>query len=468
MKISLDERLTSARDSYTAKRPKSAALADAAAHYLPGGHTRTVLHFDPFPFRVARASGSLLTDVDGHTVVDLLGNYTAGLAGHSPTAVAEAVTAAMADGWALGATHPNEVRFAKLLVERFPSLERVRFTNSGTEANLMAISTARHVTGRGAIIVFAGGYHGGVLTYGATGQAINVPFDTEIATFNDLDSVLEIINRRGSEIAAVLVEPMLGSGGCIPAEPEFLPGLRTVCDDSGALLIFDEVMTSRLSPGGAQQRYNVMPDLTTFGKYLAGGMSFGAFGGRADILSVFDTNRAARNEGDPGNRAARNEGDPGNRAARNEGDPGSQPSDGPYGHLEPLGHAGTFNNNVLTMAAGVATLEQVVTADAIGTLNDNGEHLRAELTKIFEQSGLPMSVTGLGSLMNIHPVAGTVRSPADLIGADERYRELFFFDMLDAGFYLARRGFIALSLPLDRSDLDAFIEAVRGWCASLD
>ncbi len=410
-------------------------MADEAARYLPGGHTRTVLHFDPFPFRVAEADGATLTDVDGHRMVDLLGNYTAGLAGHSPTPVADAVAAAMTSGWALGATHPNEIRFAELMVDRFPSLERVRFTNSGTEANLMAIATARHVTGRSTIIVFDGGYHGGVLTYGAGGRAINVPFDTEVATFNDLDSVASVLERRGEEIAAIVVEPMLGSGGCIPGEPSFLEGLRSLCDRHGSLLIFDEVMTSRLSPGGAQQRYGVMPDLTTFGKYLAGGMSFGAFGGRADILSVFDTGRSS--------------------------------TDGPYAGLESLGHAGTFNNNVLTMAAGVATLEQVATADAIGALNDKGERLRADLAAIFARSGLPMSVSGLGSLMNVHAVPGPVRSPSDLTASDERYRELFFFDMLDAGFYLARRGFIALSIPVTDAQLDRFCEAAADWCDSL-
>ncbi len=431
---SLDHRLATARSNYVAKRPTSAAMASEAAQYLPGGHTRTVLHFDPFPFRVATAEDALLTDVDGHTVVDLLGNYTAGLAGHSPTAVADAVTAALHSGWALGTTHPNEIRFAKLMVDRFPSLERVRFTNSGTEANLMAISTARHVTGRSAIIVFDGGYHGGVLTYGASGQAINVPFDTEMATFNDLASVAAILDRRDGEIAAVLVEPMLGSGGCIPGDRSFLEGLRVLCHQHESLLIFDEVMTSRLAPGGAQQRFDVMPDLTTFGKYLAGGMSFGAFGGRADILSVFDTSRSS--------------------------------SDGPFANLEPLGHAGTFNNNVLTMAAGVATLEKVATADAIGALNDKGEHLRSRLSSTFERSGLPMTVSGLGSLMNVHPVPGPIRSPADLVDADERYRELFFFDMLDAGYYLARRGFIALSIPVSERQLDGFCEAVAAWCAS--
>ncbi len=426
----VQHRLEAARARYVAGRPRSAALAAEAAAVLPGGHTRTVLHFDPFPFRVAEAQGATLIDVDGHRLLDLLGNYTAGLAGHTPAVVADAVAAAMATGWTLGATHPNEIRFAQLMVQRFPALEQVRFTNSGTEANLMAIATARHVTRRNALIVFEGGYHGGVLTYGTHGRAVNVPFDVEIATFNDLDSVRAILDRRGGEIAAVLVEPMLGSAGCLPGDPDFVTGLRHLCDTNGSLLIFDEVMTSRLSSGGAQLLYGVNPDLATFGKYLAGGMSFGAFGGRADVLSVYDT--------------------------------GADRSDG----LEPLGHAGTFNNNVLTMAAGIATLEHTLTSDALGALNERGDRLRSRLDESFLESGLPMSVTGLGSLMNVHPVPGPVRSPADLVGGFEPLRELFFFDLLEAGFYLARRGFIALSLPIGDDDLDAFAAAVDAWCRS--
>ncbi len=426
----LDTRLAQARADYVAKRPRSEALAAEAATVLPGGHTRTVLHFEPFPFRVASATGAYLTDVDGHTMLDLLGNYTAGLAGHSPTVVAEAVTRALAGGWSLGATHPNEIRFAQLMVERFPALERVRFTNSGTEANLMAIATARHVTRRDAILVFEGGYHGGVLTFGAYGRAVNVPYDTEFAHFNDLASVEAVLDRRGTDIAAILVEPMLGSSGCIPADPDFLTGLRALATRHGALLIFDEVMTSRLGPGGAHQRYGVTPDLCTFGKYLAGGMSFGAFGGRADILSVFDTGPDRRTD------------------------------------IEPLGHAGTFNNNVLTMAAGVATLEHTLTSDALGALNDRGDRLRDDLNSVFSGAGLPMSVTGMGSLLNVHPVPGPVHSPADLVGSDDRWRELFFFDMIDAGYYLARRGFVALSLPITDAELAGFVETAERWCRS--
>ena len=397
----LDSALAAARRRYVDTHPLSAEWAERASAFLPGGNTRSVLHFDPFPFRVDSAEGKYLVDVDGHRYVDLLGNYTAGLLGHSPETVRAAAHAAIDSGWALGAVHPNEVRFAELVAERFESIEQVRFTNSGTEANLMALALATHHTGRTKVVVFEGGYHGGVITF-AGHRGVNVPHDWIVSPYNDLDAIGEVFAAHGSEIAAVLVEPLQGSAGCIPGRVEFLDDLRRRCDASGALLIFDEVMTSRLSAGGAQALLGIHPDLTTLGKYLAGGFTFGAFGGRRDLMSAFDATTGGR-----------------------------------------LGHAGTFNNNVVSMAAGVATLSEVLTPGVLATTNDRGERLRAELNEVFLEHRLPMCVTGSGSLMNVHGTSGPVRSVDDLRGSDDRWKELLFFAALEAGFYIARRGFIA-------------------------
>ena len=250
----------------------SAAWAERAAAVLPGGNTRSVLHFDPFPFRVERAEGRYLYDVDRHRYVDLLGNYTAGLLGHSPPAVRAAAHAAIDGGWALGSVHPNEALLGELIVGRFPSIEQVRFTNSGTEANLMALALAIHHTGRPKVMAFRDGYHGGVLTFGHGGEAVTVPHDWVMADYNDVDGVVAAFAAHGDHLAAVLVEPLQGSAGCIPGHPEFLQALRDLCDRHGTVLVFDEVMTSRLSPGGAQQVLGITPDLTTLGKYLAGGI----------------------------------------------------------------------------------------------------------------------------------------------------------------------------------------------------
>jgi glutamate-1-semialdehyde 2,1-aminomutase len=421
----LDAALAAVRQRYIDANPASARWATRAADVLPGGNTRSVLHFDPFPFRVASAEGKYLVDVDGHRYIDLLGNYTAGLLGHSPEPVRAAAHEAIDGGWALGAVHANEVRLAELIVERFGSIEQVRFTNSGTEANLMALALATNHTGRRRVLVFDGGYHGGVLTF-AGHRDVNVPHDWIVARYNDIEIVDAVFAEHGHSIAAVLVEPLQGSAGCIPGDPDFIRSLRRHCDETGSLLILDEVMTSRLAPGGAQALLGVTPDLTTLGKYLAGGFTFGAFGGRRELMAAFDASAGGR-----------------------------------------LGHAGTFNNNVVSMAAGVATLTEVLTPDVLAATNTRGEQLRTDLNATFARHGVPMCATGAGSLMNLHATPGPVNSVDDLRSADDRWKELLFFAALEAGFYIARRGFIALSIEITDDDVATFVAFVDRWADSI-
>lgn len=379
-----------------------------------------MLDFEPFPFRVERGEGRRLWDVDGHEYIDLLGNYTAGLLGHSPAPVLDAARQALESGWSLGSVHDTEIRLAELIVARFESIEQVRFTNSGTEANLMALAVATHHTQRRKVVVFENGYHGGVLTFGTGPSPVNVPHDWLILPYNDAAAVTTAFDQHGGDIAAVLVETMQGSGGCIPGDIAFLKELRTLCDGHDAVLIFDEVMTSRLSPGGAQHTLGIRPDMTTLGKYLAGGLTFGAFGGRADIMRHFDPRAGGV-----------------------------------------LGHAGTFNNNVASMAAGVAALTEVLTDEIIVATNQRGDRLRDALNDAFTSTGVPLCVTGVGSLMNVHATMGPVTSARDLSGSDDRLKELFFFHCLAAGYYLARRGFIALSIEITDVDVDGFVDTVR-------
>jgi glutamate-1-semialdehyde 2,1-aminomutase len=428
MRVDLDEAVAEARADYAAARPISATWADRAARVMPGGNTRSVLHFEPFPFRVERAAGKYLWDVDGHRYVDLLGNYTAGLLGHSPTRPLAAARAALDDGVSLGAVHANEVRVAELLVERFPSIEQVRFTNSGTEANLMALAAATHHTGRSRVVVFRHGYHGGVLTFAEAASPVTVPHDWVLLDYNDVDGVEAAFDEHGPDVAAVLVEPMLGSGGCLPGGPDFLAALRHRCSEHGSVLIFDEVMTSRSSTGGAQRLLGITPDLTTLGKYIAGGFTFGAFGGRREVMRHFDGSAGGA-----------------------------------------LGHAGTFNNNVASMAAAASTLGDVLTSEVLGDVHSRGERLRTRLNATFAEHRLPMCATGIGSLMNIHGRPGPVRTPRDLAASDDRVKELFFFAALNAGFYVARRGFIALSIEITDDDIDRFVDpVVSGLARTLD
>ena len=418
----LDDALHAARMRYVAAHPRSAALAERARAVLPGGNTRSVLHIDPFAFRAVRADGAYLHDVDGHAYLDLLGDYSAGLLGHRPQIVRDAIETMLDRGWSLGAMAEPEIAFAEAVVSRFPSLEQVRFTNSGTEANLMAVMTARHATGRPRVVVFDGGYHGGLLYFGSTGAPLRAPFDYAVLTYNDIAGVEKEFATHGERIACVLVEPMLGASGCIPGDSAFLAALRRCADDAGSLLIFDEVMTSRLSLGGAQQLLGITPDMTVLGKYLAGGLSFGAFGGRRDVMAAFDPDGGA------------------------------------------LTHGGTFNNNAFTMAAGVAVHEAAVTEEALADLTARGDRLREGLTEVFASSPLPWSVTGWGSLCTIHPVGGPIRSAADARAADGRWRELLFHELLAEGFYFAQRGYLALSMDVCDTDVTRFIDAVAAFC----
>ncbi len=417
----LDAALAEARERYIGANSASLAAHIEAVATMPGGNTRTVLFHTPFPLAMARGQGCRLWDVDGHEYVDLLGEYTAGLYGHSHPVIRTALDAALDRGWNLGAHGTMEARLASLVVDRFPGIDLVRFTNSGTEANLMAIATAVAITGRPRVMVFDGGYHGGVLYFGGGGIPINVPHQWMLGQYNDAAGAVALARAHAGELACILVEPMLGSGGCIPAEPGFLQALRDVAIETGAVLVFDEVMTSRMSSGGQQARLGITPDMTTLGKYIGGGMSFGAFGGRRDIMDRYDPRRA-----------------------------------------DALPHAGTFNNNVLTMAAGVAGLTELFAPAAADALFARGEALRARLNALSPA----LQWTGLGSLLTAHFHQGPIRGPADIAGVDPGLRELFHLDMLDRGFYLARRGMIALSLEIGAAEMDAFVEAVAEFLES--
>jgi glutamate-1-semialdehyde 2,1-aminomutase len=368
---------------------------------------------------MVRGEGCWLWDADGHKLLDALGEFTAGLYGHSARPIRDAVVAALDRGISLSSHTHGEVELAREIVRRFPAMQLLRFTNSGTEANLLALALAVAHTGRRKVLVFDGAYHGGVLSFGGAAGSVNVPHDWLRAPYNDLDAAAEHVRRDGDQIAAILVEPMLGSGGCIPGNPAFLLGLRRLADECGALLVFDEVMTSRLSLGGRQEQLGVRPDLTTLGKYFGGGLSFGAFGGRRELMQRFDPRRP-----------------------------------------DALGHAGTFNNNVLSMAAGLAGLRELWTPDAADALNRRGERLRERCNALFRAQGLALQCSGLGSLMTLHATDRPLRSVADLAGSDPRVKDLIWFALLERGVYMARRGFIALSLPFGDAEVELFVAAL--------
>ncbi|KAH7029046.1 pyridoxal phosphate-dependent transferase [Microdochium trichocladiopsis] len=423
---------------YAQRHPQSLKHHQEALLSLPGGNTRSLLHENPFPVLMARGESHLLHDVDGHTYNDLVGELTAGLFGHSHPVLLQALAdTAKNVGLSLGATNVLEARYARLLCERF-ALGRVRFTNSGTEANLHALAAARKYTGRKKVVVFTGGYHGSVLSFGAPTEN-NVDKDSFVLVeYNDCDGVVEAFRREGSEnIAAVLVEPMQGSSGFIPATKEFLLSIQEQCAQAGAVFILDEVMTSRLAPGGLQSTFRaeqgsdqslIKPGLTTFGKYLGGGMPFGAFGGDAEIMGVYDPRS-----------------------------------------INSLVHSGTFQNNTLMLAMGHAALSQVYTPEKAISHTQRGDRLRARLVEVTK--GTMLSATGFGSLVCMHFGSGwgrlgeQVRSKEHGGPDDEDLKTLFWLEMLERGFWVQRRGNIALILdtPLDVDD--KFVDAVSEFVA---
>ena len=415
--------LQSAVDEVTARyvgaNRRSRAQYEQARASMPGGNTRTGMFYPPFPLAIETAAGAQLTDVDGHTYTDFVGDFSAGLYGHSHPVIREALLAALDGGMAYGSSSPYEGRLAALVCARFPSIEHVRFTNSGTESNTMAMVTARAVTGKDTIMVFEGAYHGGTIYFGREGAPINMPFPFLIAPYNDAEEASRLIRENAHRLAAVLVEPLQGASGAIPGDAAFLGALREACTAHGVLLVFDEVMTSRLAPDGRQGQLGIVPDLTTLGKYIGGGMSCGAFGGSTEIMACYDPSK-----------------------------PGA------------FVHHGTFNNNVLMLRAGAAGLEKVFTPPVQAALNESGDGLRDALNRLAAKHGAAFQVTGLGSIMTMHFQRAPVRSIRDFRPRDERLRQLLQLDLIDRGFFTARRGYMALSLMIAEADCAGLIEAV--------
>lgn len=421
--------LAKAHSDFTDRNPESRKQYDQARQFLPGGHTRTVLTHAPFPLTFAAGNESWLHDVDGHTYIDMLGDYTAGLLGHSEHRVIDAVAAALKINTSVGGIHPGEARLAQLMCTRF-ALDRVRFTNSGSEANLMAISTATQATRRTKIMVFHGGYHGGLLYFASGAAPWNAPYDFVIAPYNGAAGTSALISRHADSLAAVVIEPMLGSGGCVPADIGFVRQVFSDARRVGAITIADEVMTSRHGTKGMFALLGVQPDISTFGKYIGGGFSFGAFGGRAELLDQFDT---------------------------------SPESNRP----KVVAHAGTFNNNMSSMTAGCVVLSDIFTADVAVAHTARGDEFRQAVAAVMARSGLPVSVSGFGSMMSLHALPQPPRNADDVAQRDADLQELLFFGLLERGVYTASRGMMNLSLTVTDDQLAMVLDALADTLQSL-
>jgi glutamate-1-semialdehyde 2,1-aminomutase len=418
--LSIDAALASLRDQYANANLQSRLMNEQAQAFLPGGNTRSVLHFDPFPLSMQRGKGAEVWDVDNHHYFDFVGEFSAGLYGHSDSIIKAAIVDGLDTGVVLAAPTRVEGLLASAIAERFPSMERLRFCNSGTEANLLALATSIDVTHRRKILVYREAYHGGVLVFSGSGSRINVPFDFVYADYNDIEGSRAIIAQHADELAAVIVEPILGAAGNIPGSPEFLRTLRTETEGVGAILIFDEIKTSRCGPGGIQGELGIKPDITTLGKYIGGGLSSGAFGGRRDIMERYDPREATG-----------------------------------------LRHAGTFNNNICSMMAGLAGLTRVFTADRAREFLAINERYRCSLNEELANKDIPMQFTGLGSMFTVHFTEGAVITPRDIPAVSRRIAQIFHMECLLNGVLLASRGDVFISLPTSQHQYDELRRVLR-------
>ena len=429
--------LEGATQRYRSRTPRSAAVHEEALSVFPGGVTRSVSYFAPYPVYLARGAGCRAEDVDGNVYLDHLNNFGSLIHGHAHAGVTHALRERAALGSDFGTPTELHLTLARAIRDRVPAMERLRFTTSGTEAVLYAIRAARAFTGRTKILKFEGSYHGGYDSVsvsvdpgaggpdaprgkvGSSGLPPEVDSHTLVAPFNDLARAAEIIRRYKSELAAVIVEAVTVRG-MIAAEPDFVRGLREVTREAGVLLVLDEVVTFRLARGGAQSLFGITPDMTTLGKIIGGGLPVGAFGGRADVMAGFD------------------------------------PSSG-----TPVHHSGTFAGNSVVMAAGLATLAHFEEPD-IARLNALGDGLRDALRRELNNVGIAAQVTGLGSLAGLHFTEHPVRDYRSALGADREAHKLVHLALLNRS-VLTRSGMsFFLSTAMSESEIDETANAVRG------
>jgi glutamate-1-semialdehyde 2,1-aminomutase len=431
---------------YRRSTPESQRLHERASAVMPGGTTRTTTYFDPYPLFIDRGEGCRIWDVDGTERLDMLGNYTAMILGHAHPKVVEAIREQAGRGTAFAAANAIEGELAAILCERVPSLDLVRFCNSGTEATMFALRLARAFTGRPKIARIEGGYHGthdlaevsahpDVAEAGPADRPRSVPDSmgtpawaveqVVVLPYNNPDAAEAILREHASELAGVILEPIIGAGGVIAATPEFLRRLREVTTELGILLIFDEVISLRVAPGGAQQLYGVTPDLTTMGKIIGGGLPVAAFGGRAEVMELLDPRRS--------------------------------PS---------LAQGGTYNGNPLGMAAGVAAMKEL-TPDVYDDLNRRGARVKDQLSEVFDSHGVTAQVNGAGSLFAVHFTDRPVTDYRSKATADSRITRDFFLGLVNHGALLAPRAMGALSTPMGEDEIQRFVDAVDATVGEL-
>ena len=426
------------------QRPQSHAEFLHASRLIPGGVNSPARAFGGVggePLIMDRGEGPYLYDIDGNKLIDYIGSWGPHILGHQHPAVKEAIRRALDKGTSFGAPTKAETSLAAAVIDAVPSMEMVRMVNSGTEATMSAIRVARGFTGRNVIIKFAGCYHGHVdallVKAGSAATTLGVPSspgippgctaDTLVLDYNDVAGLEDAFHRRGSEIAGIILEPVVGNMGVVIPEPAFRQALQDLCKQHGALLIFDEVMTGfRLAFGGAQELFGIKPDLTTLGKIIGGGLPVGAYGGRADVMHVVSP-------------------------------------------LGPVYQAGTLSGNPLAMASGLATLQELKRVNPYPKLASETKRLCDGLADAARAAGLPHQIAGVGSMFTLFFAEQPVRDYPTASKSDTARFSRYFWGMIDEGVYLPCSQFEAnfVSAAHTPADIDATIAAARRVLAKI-
>jgi glutamate-1-semialdehyde 2,1-aminomutase len=422
-------------ESYESKTAKSKRLYERAKKVLPAGVSYFIRYFEPYPFYVTHARGSKIFDVDGNEYIDFwMGHYTH-ILGHNPAPIRKAVAKQLDKGVHLGVCHELEIALAEQVTKMVPSAKMVRFTNSGTEASMYVTRLARAYTGKNMVVKFEGCWHGG---YDSLQTAVKPPMDvpetsgipaetlqnTITAPFNDIETTRKKVKDR--EIAAFFIEPVLGSGGGIPADKEFLQGLKELAHEKSALLIFDEVITGfRITPGGAQQLFGVIPDLTILGKILGGGFPIGAVVGKREIMQKLDATL--------------------------------------YERPELCFHGGTFCANPISTTAGLTMLKLLEDGLIIRQLNRRCGKLRQQIRDIFESQNVDVQVTGEGSLFQTHFTSEKIKDVHAAYRADrQRLNDYHMYLMMNGVFFLPQK-LGALSKAHTEADLEKLLTKTEDY-----
>lgn len=428
----------SKKTPYAKRTTKSREMFERAKKVEPGGVSYRFRHFDPYPFFVKEAKGATLLDLDGNKYTDYWCTHFAMILGHAHPSVMQAIKTQAERGWHFGLAHELEIILSERIIRNIPSAELARFTSSGSEANLFAVRLARTFTKRKKMAKFEGCWHG---AYDPLHIAVRPPFDTPpsggitegsqedtiVVPYNDLTGFLDRVKRE--ELACVILEPLLGAGGMIPAEKEFLRGLREYCDSAGALLIFDEVITGfRLGLGGAQQYFGVKPDVTVLGKIIGGGLPIGAVCGRRDVMERMDHTK--------------------------------------YSGLEYAYHGGTFAGNAITLTAGLATIDVLEHSPVYRHIDTLGSEVRERLNTIFEKNGFEAQTTGMGSLLAIHTTRKEPLKDANCYAVANRdlSREMFSY-MLENGILMLLPDMLhgAISYSHTDDDIEHLISTIERY-----